>query len=260
MEKHMNLNFDRISTLKYHSASQIARVQTESWVAKNMYCPRCGNLNIQRFENNRPVADFYCPVCKNEYELKSKKGSLDNKINDGAYDTMIERITGKKNPDFFFMNYSKQNQCVKDFILIPKHFFVPSIIEKRKPLSETARRAGWIGCNILISKIPEQGRVDIIRNGKVNDMQTVIQKVNKGKLLEIDDIKERGWIMDILNCINSIHSEIFSLAEMYVFAEYLSNKHPKNQNVQAKIRQQLQILRDLGFIEFLGKGQYKKIQ
>jgi len=26
---------------------------------------------------------------------------------------------------------------------------VPEIIERRKPLAITARRAGWIGCNIL---------------------------------------------------------------------------------------------------------------
>ena len=36
--------------------------------------------------------------------------------------------------------------------------------------------------------------------------------------------------------------------------------NPQNHNVEAKIRQQLQILRDLGFIEFLGKGQYRKIK
>ena len=255
----MNLYFDQHDTTLYHSASQISRIKTESWVAKNMYCPRCGNLHINRFENNRPVADFYCQKCKNEFELKSKIGSLDKKINDGAYATMIERITSNQNPDFFFMNYSKESQSVKDFILIPKHFFIPDIIEKRKPLADTARRAGWIGCNILIGKIPEQGRVYIIKDGKVSDMQSVLKKVNKGKLLEFDDLKTRGWIMDILSCINHIPTEIFSLSMVYNFTDYLSFKHPQNNNIQAKIRQQLQILRDLGFIEFLGKGQYRKM-
>lgn len=256
----MNLFFDNIDINNYHSQAQIARLKTENWVANNMYCPRCGNLHIHHFENNRPVADFYCPICKNEFELKSKRGSLDKKINDGAYATMIERITSDANPDFFFMNYSNENQCVKDFILIPKHFFVPDIIEKRKPLAETARRAGWIGCNILIGKVPEQGRVHIIKNGKINDMQSVMQKVNKGKLLDFSDLKARSWIMDVLNCVNNIPMQSFSLAMIYTFTDYLSTKHPQNHNIQAKIRQQLQILRDLGFIEFLGKGQYRKIQ
>ena len=86
-----------------------------------------------------------------------------------------------------------------------------------------------------------------------------MQKVNKGKLLEVGDLKSRGWLMDILNCVNNIPTENFSLAMMYAFTDYLSSKHPQNNNVQAKIRQQLQLLRDLGFIEFLGKGQYRKL-
>ena len=76
----MNLNFDNIEITQYHSASQIARIKTENWVTRNMYCPRCGNIHINHFENNRPVADFYCPNCKNEFELKSKTGTLDKKI------------------------------------------------------------------------------------------------------------------------------------------------------------------------------------
>ena len=97
----MNLDFDASLAEGYRSGSQIARVVTENWMSVNMYCPRCGNIHISHFENNRPVADFFCPACKNEFELKSKGGSLGKKINDGAYDTMIERITSNNNPDFF---------------------------------------------------------------------------------------------------------------------------------------------------------------
>lgn len=82
----MELKFDVSRLNGYHSNSQIARILTESWVRENMYCPRCGHPHIEKFENNRPVADFFCPICNNEYELKSKNGSLGAKINDGAYD------------------------------------------------------------------------------------------------------------------------------------------------------------------------------
>jgi type II restriction enzyme len=33
--------------------------------------------------------------------------------------------------------------------------------------------------------------------------------------------------------------------------------HPQNRNIEAKIRQQLQMLRDHGLIEFLGNGRYR---
>jgi len=39
----------------------------------------------------------------------------------------------------------------------------------------------------------------------------------------------------------------------------LKLKHIENKNIEAKIRQQLQFLRDKGFIEFLGRGKYRKV-
>ncbi|MDO4381031.1 MAG: DpnI domain-containing protein [Clostridia bacterium] len=245
-------------TADYHSGSQIARVLTEDWMDKNMYCPRCGNLHITRFENNRPVADFFCPVCNSEYELKSKNGPLGKKITDGTYETMIERINSNQNPDFFFMSYSKASLTVNDLFFIPKHFFVPDIIEKRKPLSSSARRAGWVGCNILLDKIPEQGRIHIISGGRVSDTESVLSKVKKGIELETMDINGRGWLFDVLNCVNALPQQ-FTLNEVYEFESVLQAKHPNNKNIRPKIRQQLQLLRDKDFIAFLGNGVYRKI-
>lgn len=199
------------------------------------------------------------PFCHNEYELKSKDGVLGNKVNDGAYETMIERITGNNNPDFLFMSYSKSNYMVNNLILIPKHFFVPDIIEKRKPLSQTARRAGWVGCNIVIEKVPEQGRISIISNGVIADAECVVNKVKSSNKLEIQDINSRGWLLDILTYVNKIPSQVFALEDIYCFEYELQSKHPENHNVKPKIRQQLQLLRDKGFIEFLGNGIYQKI-
>ena len=184
---------------------------------------------------------------------------MGSKINDGAYSTMIARITSNENPDFFFMSYSKQELKVKDLIFIPKHFFVPDIIEKRKPLAPTARRAGWVGCNILIHKIPEQGRVEIVSNGTIADIKSVVSKVNKSNQLETKDLNSRGWLMDILNCTNRIPAQVFTLEDMYQFENMLQMKHPQNNNIKPKIRQQLQYLRDRGFIEFLGNGYYRKV-
>jgi type II restriction enzyme len=226
---------------------------------RNMYCPRCGFARIEQFENNRPVADFFCSNCDNEYELKSKSGNLGRKITDGAYYTMIDRITSNKNPDFFFLTYSKTENKVNDLILILKHFFVPDIIERRNPLGPDAGRAGWVGCNILIDKIPEQGRISIISRGGVSDSDTVVSKVNRSSSLEVGNINSRGWLMDILNCVNRIQAQVFTLNEVYAFEEELQIKHPDNNNIKPKIRQQLQFLRDKGFLEFLGSGRYRKI-
>lgn len=255
----MELNLDMSLTIGYRSASQQARRMTEGWVSKQMYCPSCGYFSIRRFENNKPVADFYCPECGNEYELKSKSGSFGSQVIDGAYDAMIKRITSNTNPDFFFMSYSLHSQSVQELIVVPKHFFVPDIIMKRAPLAANAHRSGWIGCNIQISKIPQQGRISIIKDAIINDKKKVLVAVSRSRGLEIQDIQARGWLLDVLMCVNSIQSEDFSLDEVYKFSKVLAEKHPQNHNIKAKIRQQLQMLRDRGFLNFLGQGHYRRI-
>jgi type II restriction enzyme len=255
----MDMNFDLTLAAGYTSNSQRSRRLTEGWIASNMYCPRCGNPEIEHFPDNRPVADFYCPVCKNQYELKSMKDRIGEHVTDGAYETMIERITSNTNPDFFFMSYLPEQEKVDGLLVVPKHFFVPGIIEKRNPLAATARRAGWTGCNILLSAIPAQGRILIISHGLPADKNSVVAQLNKAQALETKDLRARGWLFDVLNCVNAIHTAEFSLSEIYSFTEKLASQHPENNNVQAKIRQQLQVLRDKGYVEFLGRGRYRKI-
>lgn len=53
---------------------------------------------------------------------------------------------------------------------VPKYFFTPDIIEKRKPLSEHAQRAGWVGCNIVWSDIPKAGKIALVRDGRPVDV------------------------------------------------------------------------------------------
>ena len=254
----MNLNFDESIAINYKSNSQKIRVMSEYWLVKNLFCPCCGNLNIEKIKNNSPVADIYCRNCKEIFELKSKKNNIGSKIVDGAYHTMIERINSNKNPQLFIMDYSL-DFFVKDLIFIPKFFFTSDIIEKRKPLSENARRAGWTGCNILYEKIPEQGKIDIIRDGKEISQEKILKSYSQTKKLHTENLNLRGWILDVLNCVNKIKSETFTLQEIYQYADFFKEKHSDNKNIEAKIRQQLQFLRDKGFIEFIGQGNYRKL-
>lgn len=177
---------------------------------------------------------------------------------DGAYTTMIERITSMQNPNFFFLTYAQN--YVNNFILIPKYFFTPSIIEKRKPLSETARRAGWVGCNINIENIPECGKICIVKDCHEIEYKQVIANYQRTQCLLTHDLDSRGWIMDVLNCIGKIQEDDFSLDQVYSFENELQLRHPKNRFIKEKIRQQLQLLRDKGIIEFTTRGKYRKIK
>jgi type II restriction enzyme len=255
----MNLKIDNEYSEKYTSSSQIARVLTEAWVKKNVYCPSCGNDELNQFANNSPVADFLCNSCKSEYELKSKKNSFSIKIVDGAYRSMIERINSNNNPHFFFLNYSAQTLGVLNFVVIPKHYFVDDVIEKRKALAISARRAGWVGCNILLQNIPSTGKIYLVKDGKFQDKKSVLDIWAKTAFLANQKKESRGWTIEILKLIERIPQRNFSLSDVYMFENYLKEKFPNNNFIKDKIRQQLQVLRDKGLIEFMGKGAYKKV-
>ena len=256
----MILAFNKRIAQIYHSVSQKIRVMAEDWVNREIFCPACGH-NIKHYENNRPVADFVCLDCKEEFELKSKKDSIGNKIVDGAYRTMIERLQSNNNPNFFFLNYNPRSLEAINFFVIPKHFFVLQIIEKRKPLALSARRAGWIGCNILLQRIPASGRIFFVKNAHVEPKQKVLQVWQKTLFLrEEKDIKSKGWILDVMNCIEQLAKKEFTLDEVYNFEAVLQTKHQSNKHVKDKIRQQLLVLRDKGYLEFVKKGQYKVIK
>ncbi len=254
----MNLNFNTKLANGYSSNSQIARILTENWVKENSYCPCCGNLPLNEFENNRPVADFYCNSCSEEFELKSKNGNLTNTITDGAYSTMIERINSNQNPNFFFLTYTKQ-WTVNNFLIIPKQFFTTDIIIKRKPLAETARRAGWIGCNIDISNVAEAGKVFLVKNSELIDRTIVENSFKKTLFIRSQSFDSKGWILDIMLCVDSIPKDVFTLEDVYKFENKLKLKYSNNNFIKDKIRQQLQVLRDKGIIEFISRGNYKKI-
>ncbi len=256
----MKLDLDINKAKNYTSNSQIARVLTENWVKVHSYCPNCRENNLEEFENNKPVADFYCKSCSEQFELKSKNAiKIGGKIVDGAYSTMIKRINSDENPNFFFLTYDKKKWQVANFLIIPKFYFTSEIIEKRKPLKDTAKRAGWIGCNIDITKVPKSGRIFLVKNSQIISKEKVYSQWKGTEFLRNKKGESKGWILDIMKCIDAIQKDTFTLNEIYLFEEQLKLKYPKNNFIKDKIRQQLQFLRDKGLIEFKNRGVYKKI-
>ncbi len=80
----------------------------------------------------------------------------------------------------------------------------------------------------------------------------------KTKFMDRRDMKFRGWLADVMACVDQIDEVEFSINDVYVFESQLKARYPNNKNVKAKIRQQLQILRDNGVLIFLGDGKYRR--
>jgi type II restriction enzyme len=241
----------------YKSASQRARVATESWGLDNLYCPNCNSDHLERTPQNTPVVDFACPTCNSDFQMKSQSRPLSRRLADAAYDGMKRAIATNRTPNLFVLQYDREQWHVQNLILVPRFAFSLSALECRKPLGPTARRAGWVGCNILLDQIPRDAKIPIVASGHAMNATDVRRQYVRLRPLEDLTIEKRGWTLDVLKVVRAIGKEHFSLAEVYASEDSLSQLHPRNRHLRDKIRQQLQVLRDIGLLEFLGQGQYR---
>lgn len=110
-----------------------------------------------------------------------------------------------------------------------------------------------------MNRIPDEGRIYIVQNEQEIPIKKIIEKVHKTEFLRGSKLEARRWTLDVLNCVNLIDNDEFTLEQMYRFEKVLFDKHSDNHHVKEKIRQQLQLLRNNGIIEFTRRGHYKKI-
>lgn len=252
----MKLGFEE-SAEAFRGPTQRARIWTEAWVGHQLYCPSCGAPSLTKHPNNNPVGDFFCAACREEYELKSQKGRFGPRVVNGAYATMCARLAASDNPNLVLMNYDLASLSVTDLMVVPRHFFVREIIQKRPPLAPTARRAGWVGCNILLGEVPDAGKVFIVRHSRPLPREAVLEKWRSTLFLREARPEARGWLIEVMKCVELIGRPEFTLEQVYAFEGRLAALYPGNNNVRPKIRQQLQVLRDRGFLEFAGGGRYR---
>jgi type II restriction enzyme len=242
--------------MQYTSKSQLARISTESWVAENGYCLACESDRIVATRANTEARDFECSHCGHPYELKSSIRKFGNTLVDGAYDSMMRRLDSNTVASFLLLRHMPP-VGVLELLVIHRSLITYDVVKKRNALSSTARRAGWVGCNILLSGIPSEGRIHLIRDGlplPKERSRTIFQATDK---LSSESIANRNWSRVVLNCLHRLSGSRFTLSQVYSFEPELSRLFPANHNVRAKIRQQLQVLRDAGILTFEGHGEYQ---
>ena len=87
------------SLANYKSASQRARVGTESWGAINLFCPSCSSARLNPTPKNHAAIDYYCNSCRSPFQLKSRSKAFGTKIVDAAYSEMRRAILEDRTPN-----------------------------------------------------------------------------------------------------------------------------------------------------------------
>ena len=246
------------------SQSQIARRITEDWASRNLYCLGCPSEKLVADRPSTPVQDFTCPLCKTTYQLKSKNGRHGKVIANSAYFPKVTAIRQGKAPNYAFLGYNRKELLVTSLFVVPGHFLTESVVQKRSPLRPNARRAGWVGSNILLWKLPPEGRIAVVSDGSPIEPEVVRHNWNKYEFLKDDPRASGGWGPEILAAVRDLQAETqsneFTLQTFYTrFMEAFVAQHPNNHNVDARIRRQLQLLRDNDILQFLGRGRYRII-
>lgn len=240
----------------YHSESQRSRVITEAWVGHELYCASCGS-GLTQFKANTPVYDFYSETCGERFQLKASRSPIGSTVLGASYNRMWNSIATNTQPSLILLHYDNSTWRVQDLSIVHRACITGNCLRRRKPLSATARRAGWEGCNIVLDDIPGVGRITVVSAGEVRERKSVLDQWRRtSRLLGVRPI-ERGWLADVLRCVER-SNQTFTLEDMYSSERELGARHPDNHNVKAKIRQQLQVLRDMGFVKFVSPGVYRR--
>lgn len=132
------------------SRAQIARLVLETWAEFNLFCLNCESNALVRLAANTPVADFECASCAARYQLKSKNGRFGATIPGAAYAPTIEAVRNNASPDYVLVEYDQRFATVVFAVALRGALITESRVIARPPLKATAKRAGWIGCNLRI--------------------------------------------------------------------------------------------------------------
>ena len=252
----MQLEYDQSVATAYKSSSQQARVISESWFSENCYCLACDSDRLVRSAANTRALDFSCDFCGHGYELKTFVRRPTKSLVDGAFASLIGRINSNSAPTLCLLERNHSWQ-IKSLTAIHSCFLTAWVVEKRPPLGEHARRAGWVGCVIRLDRIPYDGEIAVVKGGACLPKAVVRNEFRRFLPLETLAPERRGWATLTLSIVRTIGKARFSLADLYERESEFAAIYPGNRHIRPKIRQQLQVLHDLGVLSFEGSGSYR---
>ena len=257
----MNLVCNPDLALHLNSPSQKARIISESWFAREGYCLNCSSNQLSATTPGTVARDFVCPRCGFPYELKSSAKAHVRIVNDGGYDAMMRRIHAAETPALMLLHRST-DWHVQRLVAIHPVFITPEVVRPRKT-PHTRPRTGqkYLMCDLDLTRIPSDGKIILVEDASSRS-PAVVRKLFHESMRFLDiPIEKRGWSALVLAVLRRIGNADITLQQVYAYEPLIRAAYPNNRHVREKIRQQLQVLRDLGYIEFVSKrGEYRVLR
>lgn len=209
----MALICDSSVASNYTSPSQRARVISECWFQSYSYCLACDADSLIRSAPNTIATDFKCPACGHSYELKTFRKRPSKSLIDGAYSSLISRINAGLPPTLCLLERNEAWE-INSLTAIHSSLLTPWAVQPRPPLKATAKRAGWVGCNIRLDRIPPDGEIAIIADGIEESRRETRRRFQRFLPLSNISAEQRGWTGLTLTVIRQLQKTNFSLKDL----------------------------------------------
>lgn len=241
------------------SGLQRTRVITEEWFGREFYCLKCDSNRLDATTASTIARDFVCPVCAEPYELKSAAKAHTDLVQDGGYYAMMGRLYLRESPTLMLLHYSP-GWRVQGLVAVSSVFLTPEVVRRRQ--NPHLRRSGvsYQMCDIDLSLIPPDGKIVVVAGSKVRPAQQARAAFRASAGFEAIPMDKRGWVALVLKAVRDAGKSIFTNADIYAFADKMHEVYPGNSHIEPKIRQKLQDLEALGYIERIEKGVYRVLQ
>lgn len=131
----------------------------EKLVAKNCDCPRCKrSASLTQLRQNFKCADVICDFCGYLAQVKAMRSTditkPPQKVLGAAWSVQKERMDAGIYFSVFFVQVDSQQNF--SIFYLSADLQTPEIFEVRKPLSLTAKRAGWQGFNYDLRNVQDR--------------------------------------------------------------------------------------------------------
>lgn len=115
-------------------------------------------------------------------------------------------------------------------------------------------------CDLNLSFIPTDGKIALVTNGIVHAASDTRRQFQESARFGDVKLADRGWAASVLAIVRKICKPLVTNADLFAYIEELHAAYPGNNHIREKIRQQMQLLMRLGYVERISRGEYQVIR
>ena len=198
----------KASNPQWKSNSRIIGRASEIYCYKNIKCLNCDISELFECSTNEKSKDQICHKCNKKYQIKCKK--ITNKQHENILKTKIFKTIGaeynttlksiSQDIDYLIILYDESYKILDIIHIDSKNITCDNIIP-RKPLSSSAKRAGWQGCNLcfadfdVLKKRETKKRLEEEEKAiNYKSQRAIEERANEGKKIreEIEKLQRRA--------------------------------------------------------------------